>query len=434
MLPRILSERLCSLNSGQDCLAFTAMFELTPAGRVVSEWFGKTVIRNAMQMSYELAQRVIDGVAEDDEFKIDPETSYTVAQVREAVLNLNTLSHVLRRERFESGGSVQLESVKLTFRLDPDTGMPTQCGQYVQKPANELVEDFMLLANRRVGEFILAKFPEGALLRRHEKPGGKMKDFVALCAKFGYKVDPSSSSTLNASLANIHDPAKPGVRQVIYYLALRAMQMARYTQTDVDYPSETFYWHYALAYPVYTHFTSPIRRYPDCMVHRILSAALEKDSAKREQPESKQTLKEICERCNERKTLADRASDRSDVVFLCHYLKDKAPEELEGYVYRVTAKGFDVVCPKYDVEDGIMLDRLGLVEKSNFDEEKAMLTCTYDSYHTDYFGDEALAESLPRTISVSMFQKVRVICKIKEGKRELDMGLKLVMDETGLKE
>ena len=432
MLPRILSERLCSLNSGQDSLAFSAIFELSRAGEVVSQWFGKTIIRNAMQMSYELAQSIIDGNAEDKDFKIDPTMAdwVTIDKVREAVLNLNSLGHVLRKARFDNGGSVQLESVKLTFKLDPATGKPVSVGQYVQKPANELVEEFMLLANRRVAEFILAKYPEGALLRRHEKPGNKMADFVKMCARFGYRVDPSTSFTLNASLANIDDPQKPGVRKVIYHLALRAMQMAKYTQTDKDFPVETYYWHYALAYKHYTHFTSPIRRYADCMVHRILFAAIQPPAAQTPQPETKESLAVICEKCNERKTLADRASDRSDIVFLCHYLKDKKPVVMEGYIFRVTAKGVDVMCPEYGIEDVVMMDKVGLVKDSVFSEENFSLTVEFDSFNSDYFIDQNIDEkndtrSLKQTFQ--MFQKVSVICKIKDSKRELDMGLKIVL-------
>lgn len=431
MLPRILSERLCSLNSGQDCLAFSAIFELSPRGEVLSEWFGKTVIRNAMQMSYEIAQSIIDGQACDEDFRIDPATRFTIGDVKAAVLNLNSLAHVMRTTRYESGGSVTLESVKLTFKLDEATGMPVSCAQYRQKPANELVEEFMLLANRRVGEFILRKFPDGALLRRHEKPGLKMKDFVSMCAKFGYKIDATTSKALNSSLEAVHDPKKPGVRQVIYHLALRAMQLARYTQTDPDFPADSYYWHYALAFPVYTHFTSPIRRYADCMVHRILFNAL----SGLPQPEDKESIKEVCENCNERKIMADRAGDRSDVVFLCHYLKDRPVEVLEGYVYRITAKGFDVMCPHYGIEDAVMLDRLGLVKETHFDEDKFLLSCTFDSYNPDYFLGQKVDEEndrRPLTLNVEMFQRVRVICRIKDGKRELDMGLRVIIDEEGL--
>merc|ERR1711916_71419 len=182
------------------------------------------------------------------------------------------------------------------------------------------------------------------------------------------------------------------------------------------------------AYRVYTHFTSPIRRYPDVMVHRILQAAL----TQQPQPESKEDLKEICEKCNERKVMADRASDRSDVVFLCHYLKEQPPQEYEGYVYRVTAKGFDVMCPYFGIEDTVMLDRVGLVQDSSFDAEKHTLTCTFDSYNDEYFVKplEEQESKPPLTVSVAMFQKVCVIPKVKESKRELDMGLRVVMDET----
>ena len=431
MLPRILSERLCSLNSGQDCLAFSAIFEMTKDGEVVSEWFGKSCIRNAMQMSYEVAQSIIDGEDQEGDFKIDPATKHTRKDVQEAVLALHQLSRVMRKKRFERAGSVQLSSVKLVFDLEEGTGKPVSVRHYKQKPANELVEEFMLLANRRVAMFCLSKFPEGTLLRKHEKPGLKMKEFVALCSKFGYKVDASSSFSLNASLAAIEDPQKPHVQQVIYYLALRAMQLAKYTQTEVEFPKETYFWHYALAFDIYTHFTSPIRRFADVAVHRILNAALTKDS----QPMAKQELKEIANQCNERKVLADRASDRSDVVFLCHLLKDKPAEEVEGYVFRVTSKGFDVMCPKYGIEDGIMLDRIGLVKESNFVEDKMVLSCTFDSYNSEYFLEQNIDEEKdkrPLAITVTMFQKVRLICKIKDNKRELDMGLRLIITDQGI--
>jgi exoribonuclease R len=140
----------------------------------------------------------------------------------------------------------------------------------------------------------------------------------------------------------------------------------------------------------------------------------------------------ICEKCNERKTLADRASDRSDVVFLCHLLKGKKPQVMEGYIFRVTAKGVDVMCPEYGIEDGVMMDRLGLVKESKFSEENFSLTVEFDSFNSDYFIEQNIDEktdkrSLKQTFS--MFDKVRVICVIKDGKRELDAGLKLVIEE-----
>ncbi len=431
MLPRILSEKLCSLNSGQDSLAFSAIFELSSAGEIVSEWFGKSIIRNVMQMSYETAQSIIDGVATDEQFKIDPTVAHlhSIADVRHSIITLNKLGHVLRKIRFDNGGSVQLESVKLVFKLDEQTGKPLSVSPYVQKPANELVEEFMLLANKQVAGFLLRKFPEGALLRMHAKPGLKMKDFVAVCAKFGYKVDPSTSFTLNASLANIQDPNKPGVRKVIYHLALRAMQLAKYTHTDLDFPSETHYWHFALAYQHYTHFTSPIRRYADCMVHRILFCALQNQP----QPETKETIAAICEKCNERKTLADRASDRSDVVFLCHLLKDRKPEIVEGYIFRVNAKGIDVMVPQYGIEDTIAMDKIGLVKEAKYSEDNFSLSVDFDSFNADYFIEQNIDEKTDRRSlkqTFSMFDKVNVICTIKDGKRELDMGLKLVIENA----
>lgn len=432
MLPRILSEKLCSLNSGQDSLAFSAVFEMTSTGSIVKEWFGKTVIRNAMQMSYETAQAIIDDTATDDMFKIDKETSFTIDQVKRAIKDLNKLGHVLRQQRFEVGGSVQLQSVKLVFDLD-EAGRPVGLRKYQQKPANELVEDFMLLANKRVAEFCLRRFPDGTLLRKHEKPGRKMKEFVSVCSKFGFKVDAETSRKFSDSLSSISDPDRPHVKTVIYYMALRAMQLAKYTNTDPSKPVEG-YWHYALAYPTYTHFTSPIRRYADCMVHRILHAALTGQPA----PETMDKLREISETCNERKSLADSASDRSDVVFLCHLLKDKPIVEMDGYVFRITAKGFDVMLPEYGIEDSVMLDRLGLVKESSFNESNYQLSVTFDSYNPDYFLHHPKQytegeDKRPLSLTIVMFQKVKVFCMIKDSKRELDMGLKVIIDETGLK-
>ncbi|RKP24583.1 hypothetical protein SYNPS1DRAFT_16981, partial [Syncephalis pseudoplumigaleata] len=263
MLPPLLCEQLCSLQPGVDRLAFSVIWHMTPEGRILDTWYGRTIIRSCCQLSYEHAQTVIEGGELPDNLKVD--RAHSAAQIAEDIRLLHQLSQGLRKRRYDDG-AVSIHSVKLAFDLD-EAGMPVDCHVYERKASHILIEEFMLLANISVAKRIAVTFPEQALLRRHAPPiSRRMDSFTELSQQLGHHIDGSSSQRLQESLAAIDDP------EVLCCLCIKSMRRARYFCTGAM--DITGFHHYALNTPLYTHFTSPIRRYADIIVHRLLAASL----------------------------------------------------------------------------------------------------------------------------------------------------------------
>ncbi len=267
MLPERLSNALCSLRPNEDKLTFAAVFEMDDKAKVYKEWFGRTVIHSDHRFSYEQAQEVIESGTGTfaDEIKI-----------------LNQLHHVLRKERFKKG-AVNFESTEVKFKLD-EKGKPLAVVPKARKDAHKLIEEFMLLANRAVATFIF-KMKKGEdkntfVYRTHDLPNQeKVEDFARFAKQFGHNLQIESAS-ISRSLNNLMEEIEGKPEQnVLQSLAVRAMAKAKYT-TDAK-------GHFGLAFDHYTHFTSPIRRYPDMMVHRLLQHYLDggKSVAKKEYEE-----------------------------------------------------------------------------------------------------------------------------------------------------
>ncbi len=267
MLPERLSNALCSLRPNEDKLTFAAVFEMDDKAKVYKEWFGRTVIHSDHRFSYEQAQEVIESGTGKfaDEIKI-----------------LNQLHHVIRKERFKKG-AVNFESTEVKFKLD-EKGKPLAVVPKVRKDAHKLIEEFMLLANRAVATFIF-KMKKGEdkntfVYRTHDLPNQeKVEDFARFAKQFGHNLQIESAS-ISRSLNNLMEEIEGKPEQnVLQSLAVRAMAKAKYT-TDAK-------GHFGLAFDHYTHFTSPIRRYPDMMVHRLLQHYLDggKSVAKKEYEE-----------------------------------------------------------------------------------------------------------------------------------------------------
>lgn len=291
MLPRLLCEDICSLNPGADRLGFSVMWEISPAGDVTSQWIGRTVIRSCAKLTYDHAQDMIDGkytayLTESknlmgSELELpDIYGTHTWTDVVSDVCALHEVAMKRRTARFD-GGALKLNNSKLVFSLDED-GVPCDSMFHETKDSNSLVEEFMLLANITVARVISSAFPDRALLRRHPEPNlRKLKEFEDFCSKTGLDLDASSAGSLHMSLEKIeacveHDPV---LFKIIVMYATKPMQLAKYFCTGELKNKEEEWAHYALATPRYTHFTSPIRRYPDIIVHRVLAAALEVEEA-----------------------------------------------------------------------------------------------------------------------------------------------------------
>lgn len=289
MLPRLLCEELCSLNPGVDRLAFSIVWNINPAGEIIDQWIGRTMIKSCAKLTYAHAQDMIDGVFPDVEGKEVREgmskSDTVIPQIcgnhswSEVEADVRALHEIAKRRRDSriQGGALKLNNSKIMFLLDED-GTPYDSTMYKTKDSNFVVEEFMLLANMTVARVISNAFPESALLRRHPEPNmRKLKEFEEFCEKNEFDLDTSSSGALRLSLEKMEDRVKhdPVLFNILMLFATKPMQLAKYFCTGELKDKEEEWGHYALACPLYTHFTSPIRRYPDVLVHRMLAAALE---------------------------------------------------------------------------------------------------------------------------------------------------------------
>lgn len=331
MLPERLSNNLCSLRPNEDKFCFSAVFELDEKANVRSEWFGKTIIHSDKRMSYEDAQEVIEGGESD---------------LKEELLSLNKLAHIMRTKRFKNG-AISFESVETKFHLD-ENGKPI--GVYVRerKDAHKLIEDFMLLANKRVAEFI-GKKGRGKnklpfIYRSHDVPNeSSLSNFTQFASRFGYKINTNTSKETAHSLNKLMSDIEGKKEQnVLTQLAIRSMAKAVYTTKSSS--------HYGLGFDYYTHFTSPIRRYPDMMVHRLLEHYLADGTAVNE--EAYEKMATHASQMEKRAADAERASVKYKQA---EYLQNQIGTEYMGIVSGVTEWGMYVEIEENKCEGMIRL-------------------------------------------------------------------------------
>lgn len=353
MLPRLLCEELCSLNPMADRLTFSVIWKITPEGKILSEWFGRSVIRSCVKLSYDHAQSMIEApekmFSAEELPPVDPK--YPIDEIHQAVLNLHSIAKNLRAQRF-SGGALRLDQLKLSFTLDKETMMPQGCYVYQYRDSNKLVEEFMLLANIATANHIYRSFPDLALLRRHPPPKTKMVDELQeLCDQLGIDIDLSSAGALHRSI-NItlgNDEYSTARKEVLTHMCSRPMQMALYFCTGV-LRDEQLFKHYALNVPLYTHFTSPIRRYADIIVHRLLAFSL--NCGSRLGLSTEQVQKQASH-CNDKKTVSKRVQELSSELFFGVFVKECGPLDSEAMVMGVLDQSFDVLVLRYGVQKRI---------------------------------------------------------------------------------
>lgn len=318
MLPEKLSNGVCSLRPNEDKLCFSAIFQLDENARIHKQWFGRTVIHSNKRFTYEEAQTIIDSGE---------------GELNDEVLVLNGLARKLRDARFKHG-SIAFDRIEVKFEID-ENGKPLSVYFKEAKESNQLVEEFMLLANKRVAEFIglpeEKKTPKTFVYRIHDKPDPeKLMNFNHFIHKFGYGLQLGTPAQISKSMNQLMtDVRGKNEQNVVETLAVRSMAKAEYSTRNIG--------HYGLAFEYYTHFTSPIRRYPDVMVHRLLARYLEGGN-------SVNALKyeDLCKHSSDMETRAASAERSSIKYKQVEFMQDKIGEEFIGAISGVTDWGIYV--------------------------------------------------------------------------------------------
>jgi DIS3-like exonuclease 2 len=362
MLPRPLCEELCSLNPGVDRFTVSIVWHMTVDGDVLETWMGRSIIRSCAKLSYPMAQSIIKGSQELEHASMGGSANDVgrEKEIAEAVLLLHRVASNLRRRRFSGGddGALRLDNVRLFFTLGED-GLPIDVGIYRQLEAHRLVEEFMLAANMTAAKRISDVFPHLALLRCHPPPNDeKMKELqesISRLAPDAPSLEISSPGAIHTSLEAIRNSVGKAAGEMITLLCTKPMKNARYFCTG-DEDTETSWSHYALAVPRYTHFTSPIRRYPDIIVHRLLLASLKHDENEKSPTECQMELPKqddisfIASHANQRKLAAKAVQDGAIKIYLSAYLF-KSPGVYEGVVMSLGgSRFFDVYVPALGVD------------------------------------------------------------------------------------
>lgn len=347
MVPELLSSNLCSLRGGEERLAFSCLWEMTPGAEILSTQFTKSVICSRAALTYAEAQMRIS-----EPNRSDPVTV--------SLRQLNKLAKILKQDRIEKG-ALTLASPEVRFEVDSETHDPIDLQTKELKETNSLVEEFMLLANISVAKHIHEHFPQCALLRRHPSPPLSNYDIlIKACAGKGVSIAVETAKALASSLDQATLPEEPYFNTMLRIMATRCMMQALYFCSGTLPPEE--YHHYGLAMPIYTHFTSPIRRYSDLVVHRLLAVTITADQTYPDLLDKHKT-QQLCNHLNHRHKMAQYAARASIRLHTQLFFRDKAPVE-EGFVLFVHHNALQVLIPKYGLETMLFFDEHSKDSKS----------------------------------------------------------------------
>ncbi|KAH0470676.1 hypothetical protein IEQ34_000399 [Dendrobium chrysotoxum] len=341
MLPKLLIEDICSLRPGVERFSFSVILTMTSDAKIISTRYTKSTIKSCAALSYVEAQARMD-----DSRMIDPLTT--------DLRNLNSLAKLMRQRRIERG-ALTFDSTEVKFLMDTETNDPLDIGIYPIRETDHMIEEFMLACNFSVAEKILKHFPSCSLLRHQPAPTKEMLEPLhRMAAAVGLDLDISSSKALMDSLDHVVG-VDPDCKKLIKILATRCMTKAVYSWSGDMNPTE--FHHYGLAAPLYTHFTSPMRRYTDIIVHRLLAAALEISKL----PEiflDSLRLTEMENNLNYRQINAKMANRASIYLYKVIYFK-KRPMDTEARIIKIKPYGFIVFVPRFDIEGLICLTSRG---------------------------------------------------------------------------
>lgn len=331
MLPEKLCNRLCSLRPNEEKLCFSAVFEITPRAAIRKKWFGRTVIKSNFRLTYEQAQDIIEGIAESPD-----------AELQTAITVLNKLAGILKGKR-RKAGAIDFSRPEMKVLCD-ETGRPIDVYQKISKEANWLIEEFMLLANRSVAEFVAAT-GKTFVYRVHDVPNPEKLESLRHFAKsLGYKMNGELEGKKAAgAISDLLDKATGKPEAAAFKdIALRSMAKAKYSTENIG--------HYGLAFVDYTHFTSPIRRYPDLMVHRLLALYL--DNAK---SQDREFYESECKYASGREALATEAERTSVKYKVVEFMQDKVGQEFVGHISGLTEWGMYVEIEPTHIEGMVAL-------------------------------------------------------------------------------
>ncbi|NWX39904.1 RRP44 exonuclease, partial [Steatornis caripensis] len=356
MVPELLSSNLCSLRSNVDRLAFSCIWEMNDKAEILKTRFTKSVINSKASLTYAEAQMRIDSATMNDDITI-------------SLRGLNKLAKILKKKRIDNG-ALTLSSPEVRFHMDSETHDPIDLQTKELKETNSMVEEFMLLANVSVAQKIYDEFPEFALLRKHPAPPPSNYDILVKAAKSqaiipdlflfflssfqNLEIKTDSAKALAESLDKAESPTFPYLNTLLRILTTRCMMQAVYFCSGMD----NDFHHYGLASPIYTHFTSPIRRYADIIVHRLLAVAVGADSTYAELLD-KHKLADTCKNLNYRHKMAQYAQRASVAFHTQLFFKSKGVVNEDAYVLFVRKNAVVVLIPKYGLEGTVFFEEKG---------------------------------------------------------------------------
>ncbi|CAF3410733.1 unnamed protein product [Rotaria sp. Silwood1] len=365
MLPVLLSGNLCSLRGGEERFAFSVRWEITSDAKIIKTIFHKSIIKSKSAMTYEQAQTIKDDSGINDEIAL-------------SLRRLHSIAAQLRQKRLDKGALV-LESSEVRFQLDTETHDPLSVMNKELRETNWLVEEFMLLANISVAEKIYELFPDCACLRKHPAPPiSNFDPLVKAADTKGFQVKANTGKELADSLDQAVLSAHPYFNTMLRMLATRCMMQAVYFCSGFESDIKSFE-HYGLATPIYTHFTSPIRRYADVLVHRLLAAGINADATF---PDllNKRVLQQICNNLNYRHRMAQYAARASVDLHTQLFFKNMNTDE-DGYVFAVRKNALQILLPRYGLETTLFLRDKDGKSIGEFNEEESTQTINNLTIH-----------------------------------------------------